>query len=235
MFAFQQTHVLLIIGTKGVYPIRWSFGDRWLNWCAPGVRRRNGRRSRSFRRGRSVRGFGRPAGRQVVTAEGIEVLALLTRDIIFDGLGLDATVSAIDCAGALAVLPWGAGKWLGARGLIMEDFLREGMRHKAFAGDNGGRPGFWPVPEIFGATRRAGRPVISGSGPLPLPGEECRAGSFEFWIEGRLPAVQPAGALRDLLKHAGADTVHPFGESQRAWRFVRDQLALRIGRRLRAE
>lgn len=174
------------------------------------------------------------AGRQVVTAEGIEVLALLTRGMIVDGLDLGATVSAIDSEQALAVLPWGAGKWLGARGRIVDEFLRDGTRHRAFAGDNGGRPGLWPMPAAFDAARRAGRPVISGSDPLPLAGEECRAGSFGIWIEARLPDDQPGAALRGLLVNSGAEKVRPFGEPERAWRFVRNQLALRMGWRLGA-
>jgi hypothetical protein len=173
------------------------------------------------------------AGRQVVSLEGIEVLALLTRATLVDGLDLAATVNAVRSAGALAVLPWGAGKWLGTRGRLVSNFVSGAMRDKVFTGDNGGRPGLWPMPEVL-HVRKADRPVISGSDPLPLPGEERRAGSFGIWMEGRLPQDQPGAALHAMLTGAGAGSVHAFGEPERVWRFVHNQLALRLGRRLAA-
>src|SRR4029077_15635911 len=56
------------------------------------------------------------AGRQVVTREGLEALALATAEDFPDGLPLDETLDRIRAAGALPVLPWGFGKWWSSRG-----------------------------------------------------------------------------------------------------------------------
>ena len=63
------------------------------------------------------------AGRQIVSAERIEVLALGTRTQIPDGQPLAATIDAVRADGALAVLPWGFGKWWGARGRMVDAYL----------------------------------------------------------------------------------------------------------------
>jgi len=168
------------------------------------------------------------AGRQVVTSEGIEVLTLATRTVLNDGMSLGDTLNAAHAARALVVLPWGAGKWLGARGRMVESALQADSQRSVFAGDNGGRPQFWPTPGAFGTATRLGRAVLPGTDPLPLPGEEQRVGSFGFWIEGP-PSAATGSALRDRLV-AGAEVkdVHAFGRLQGPWQFVRNQAALRM-------
>lgn len=49
------------------------------------------------------------AGRQIVTAEKIEVLAQLTSESFEDGLPLHETIERALALGALVVLPWGGG------------------------------------------------------------------------------------------------------------------------------
>lgn len=56
------------------------------------------------------------AGRQLVTREKLEVLALASLAKIDDGRPLADTVDEVRNCGGLAVLPWGAGKWLGKEG-----------------------------------------------------------------------------------------------------------------------
>ena len=55
------------------------------------------------------------AGRQLVTAEGLELLALMTADKFEDGMSLEEAVGKVTGSGGIAVCPWGAGKWLGRR------------------------------------------------------------------------------------------------------------------------
>lgn len=168
------------------------------------------------------------AGRQVVTSEGIEVLTLGTRNIVADGLPIGETVSAAREARALIVLPWGAGKWLGGRGRIVESALDGNLGMTLFPGDNGGRPVFWPTPGVFASARNSNHPVISGTDPLPLPGEEARVGSFGFWIDESLPATTPARALYDRLSSGGIKGLTAFGSLQGPIAFVRNQVALRL-------
>lgn len=167
------------------------------------------------------------AGRQVVTSEGIEVLTLGTREIVPDGLPLDRTLSQAAHLPSLVVLPWGVGKWLGARGkLIDATFGVAGT--PVFPGDNGGRPGFWPQPAVFETARRNDRAVLPGTDPLPLPGEETRVGTFGFWMEGVLPAADPGRTLLERLRSQPSTSVQTFGKLQGVARFLRNQTALRL-------
>jgi len=167
------------------------------------------------------------AGRQVVTREGIEVLTLATRAVLEDRMSLEDTLEAALAAQSVVVLPWGAGKWLGARGRLVANALKAPARGRIFAGDNGGRPQFWPTPEVFAATTGLGRAVLPGTDPLPLPGEEQRVGTFGFWLEGT-PPLAVGQWLRDRLSAARVGEVHAFGRLQGTLRFVRNQLALRL-------
>lgn len=167
------------------------------------------------------------SGRQVVTSEGIEVLTLCTRDRVTDGQSLADTLAQARAAQAVIVLPWGAGKWLGRRGQLVADTLLGASGADLFAGDNGGRPRLWPAPALFRALQAARRPILSGSDPLPLPGEEQRIGAFGFWLRGLLDRERPGSALRDRLLCSTSDDVRAFGASMSAGCFVRNQVALR--------
>lgn len=170
------------------------------------------------------------AGRQIVTAERIEVLALGTRASLPDGEPLEPTIARAHDAGALVVLPWGVGKWLGQRGRLVANALLNRQGRPVLAGDNGGRPSLWPEPPVFTLLRSRGLPVLPGTDPLPIPGEEEQVGRYGFWIAERLPASFDGRTLEDILVKGGTDAVHPFGRRETIWRFFRNQLALRINK-----
>lgn len=172
------------------------------------------------------------AGRQIVTAEGLEVLALGTRDTIANGMSLAETLRRVQESKAIAVLPWGAGKWLGRRGKLVMEVIGDdnpAVGH-VFAGDNSGRPVFWPAPRVFDAAVSRGHPVLPGTDPLPLPGEEGRVGRFGFWLTGVLDREAPATSLCATLLTAKAGEVHPYGARESSWRFVYNQIALRLSK-----
>lgn len=131
------------------------------------------------------------AGRQVVTRERIEVLALATTSRIKDGLGLEETLDQVEQAGAVAVLPWGLGKWLGARGKRIEEVAAS---RSLLLGDNAGRPGFWPEPGIF---KR--HPVLPGTDPLRASGEERLVGGYGFLLDCEIELDRPADSIRHAL------------------------------------
>jgi len=165
------------------------------------------------------------AGRQVVTAENIEVLGLLSRKSVSDGLSLTETITSLQQAGAIPVLPWGVGKWIGARGKKIE-YLLENEDLKIYLGDNGGRPCLWPTPKLFLIAAGKNVAVLPGSDALPLKGEAGRAGSFGFFFDAP-PGLHPFSALRRHLLSRHPKII-PFGHLQRSSRFVRNQLALRF-------
>ena len=164
------------------------------------------------------------AGRQLVTRERLEVLALGTTAPLRDGEPMDATLAAVRDAGAAAVLPWGVGKWLGARGAVVARVLADPAWRDVFLGDNGNRLELGPDPKHFAAARRAGRCVLPGSDPLPLPGEEARVGGYGFAVDVALDPLRPTAALLAVLR-SGASFV-AFGRRERLTRFVGNQLAL---------
>jgi hypothetical protein len=171
------------------------------------------------------------AGRQLVTRERLEVLALGTTAPLHDGASLEDTLAAVRDAAALAVLPWGVGKWVGARGAIVSRALDDPQWSHVLVGDNGNRLSLSPEPTQLARARREGRRVLPGSDPLPLPGQESRVGSYGFALHADLDPLRPAAALRALL--AGRASLVPFGRRARLARFVGNQLALQLKTRLR--
>jgi hypothetical protein len=173
------------------------------------------------------------AGRQLATRERLEVLAIGTTAPLRDGDSMEVTLNAVRAVGAAAVLPWGVGKWLGARGTIIDGILAEPEWSDVLLGDNGNRLRYGPDPERFASARRAGRAVLPGSDPLPLPGEEARVGGYGFAVDVDLDPLRPAAALLALLQ--SGTTFTAFGQREGLRRFVGKQLALRFTNRPRGE
>ena len=174
------------------------------------------------------------AGRQIVTAEGLEVLAIGALGPFADGLDLAATVAAVQAADGLAVLPWGFGKWWGRRGAVVADFLAAATPGSLFLGDNGGRLQGAPPPAAFATAAAKGIPVLPGSDPLPLAAEaETAAGRYGFVLEAVVDADHPAAGLVAHLE-ALREQPQSFGTRQSLLPFVSRQLAMQWRKRRRA-
>ncbi|MFO7652858.1 MAG: hypothetical protein R6X25_03445 [Candidatus Krumholzibacteriia bacterium] len=137
------------------------------------------------------------AGRQAVTAEKLELVAIGTGVPLPSGLSLDRTVAAARAAGALPVLPWGVGKWLGRRGAVVSAALDRFGRELPL-GDNGGRPSWWR-PRLLARARARGVPVIPGGDPLRIPSDRLRNGSFGLLLEGEVGGQEPSAWLKHRL------------------------------------
>lgn len=163
------------------------------------------------------------AGRQIVSAEGLEILALGFAGRFPDGAPAEGTVADLLSGDALVVLPWGVGKWLGRRGKLVRHLAaRFGGEPRFFLGDNGNRPWCWPLPKLFAEFGSARN--LPGSDPLRLPGQEERVGAMGLYGEGALDGDHPFHSFRDL---ATSGKLHPFGSPQNLLPFLRSQLALR--------
>lgn len=164
------------------------------------------------------------AGRQVVTRERLEVLAIGTAARVRGGDPIDDTLRAVRNLGAAAVLPWGVGKWLGARGVIVERVLRDfAWRHVAL-GDNGNRLAHGPEPAAFAAARELRHAVLPGSDPLPLRGEEMRIGGYGFALDAVVDPRRVAASVVAELRARPKPI--PFGRRAALRGFVGRQLAL---------
>ena len=165
------------------------------------------------------------AGRQVVTQEKIELLTLVTDEVVPDGLSLEKSIEGAIAADSIMVFPWGAGKWIGKRGQIVRDCLAQ-KSDVLFVGDNGGRPSFWPLP-AFSQGHRA----LPGTDPLPLTDEVERPGSYGFIVEAPADWAQktdkPGEALKQLLRSPAVE-LEAYGRSQSIWRFIKNQSLIRM-------
>jgi hypothetical protein len=174
------------------------------------------------------------AGRQIVTREKLEVLALCTDAEFPDGEPIEATLHRIADSGALIVLPWGFGKWIGERGRIIRRLLASSDVPAFHIGDNSGRLRYWPTPPEFSTAARQGMRLIPGTDPLPFPEEATRVGRYGFGLPGQISGVHPAADLIGQLSDPTSRLV-PFGSGERIFRFIRNQLAMQLAKRQRSK
>ena len=174
------------------------------------------------------------AGRQVVTAENLEVLALLTAQEFKDGSALEDTIDAVISSGGIPVIPWGFGKWIGHRGTILTRLLDNNPFSALFLGDNGGRPVFWPMPPLFQQATQKGLQILPGTDPLPFADESRRPGSFGFAVEGQLNRERPAESLKQMFLES-TTSIQSYGTREQPLRFLRNQVSMQIVKRTRSK
>lgn len=169
-------------------------------------------------------------GRQIVTAENLEILALGYDEDYPDGRPLHYTLKDLEESGCLRVLPWGAGKWLGKRGKIIESLVSSWDGGSLFLGDNGNRPKFWPLPAVFAQAASKGIYNLPGSDPLPFSGLEKKAGSFGFMLRGQIKSETP---FQSLASHVVGrpHSVTQFGNAECLRPFIQNQISMQIVKR----
>ena len=172
------------------------------------------------------------AGRQIVTRERLEVLALGTRAVFPDGQAIQKLLADAAAAGAIPVIPWGFGKWSGARGKVLKSLLHDATLPRFFLGDNGNRPASWPRAGLFRIARQNGIKDLPGSDPLPLTGQHLRAGSYGFMLENSISNDTPFQDLKTHLENPALQ-IHPFGQNESLPRFLHHQTAMQWRRVLR--
>ncbi len=167
-------------------------------------------------------------GRQIITREKIEVLALFCNKNINQGIDLAETVKSVEKSGGIPVLPWGVGKWIGKRGKIIKQYIADYSGNNLFLGDNGGRPQFWSAPHLFDDAIKKGIHVLPGTDPLPIPSEANRIGSFGFYLNNVPPDNEaPVSFLKNILL-SQKGPYGSFGQLQKNHLFFLNQLRLRI-------
>jgi hypothetical protein len=116
-------------------------------------------------------------GRQVSTIEKIEVLALFYEQTLPENMSLETLVSHIHTSGAVPVVNWAPGKWLGKRGRIVREFVTK-HPDKIALGITSLLPEGLPYPALIEDTATLNIPLIAGSDPLPFSGQESLACSY---------------------------------------------------------
>src|SRR5690606_8803781 len=168
------------------------------------------------------------AGRQLISAERLELSAYFVTETLADGAPLDNLMEQVLRKGGVAVLPWGVGKWLGKRGPIVEEALMQ-RQLPLMVSDNGGRPWFWPTPRLFRTAMRLRVPILAGSDSLPMASEEQKAGGFGFILSGALSKEAPCQDIKTRLSTMERSPSH-FGHRAGGWSFSRNQIIMQVRR-----
>ncbi len=117
-------------------------------------------------------------GRQIISQEKIEILALGCQEIIEDGQPALDVIYQIIQLGQVPVLPWSPGKWFGTRGELIKKLITELKPGDFLIGDTPLRPYGWTTPDLMKLAKNKGYSVVAGSDPLPFKGEEKWLGAY---------------------------------------------------------
>jgi len=169
------------------------------------------------------------AGQQIITKEKLEVLSLGTQQKVEYLLSLEETVRNINDLGAIPILPWGVGKWLGKRSDAVRSFIKENNSIEFFLGDNSGRPIFWSAPKLFTEGMKKKIYTLRGSDPLSLKSQERKAGSFGFYFISNIDFNKPFLELKKMMYNLNEEP-NNFGELENPFGFLKNQLMLRLSK-----
>ena len=165
------------------------------------------------------------AGRQLVSKEKIEVLALSSDISIEDGLPLRDLISEVSKTDAIPVLNWSPGKWMFSRGAVVKDVVENSEAGSFLLADVAMRPKGFPRPKLLSLGLKRGFKLIAGSDPLPLEGEESEIGRYGVTYSGELQKSAYVAGLRKLLWQEDASIVGGRNSILRsAERFVNNNL-----------
>ena len=168
-------------------------------------------------------------GRQVRCERGLEVAALGTLQEFADGKGLQETICEVQANGALACLPWGFGKWSGARGRLVRAALDANDLKLLTVCDNGGRLEILGRPRLVSEAARRGFKVLPGTDPFPFGDDYLRTGGFGFL------AAEPCQAhpWQDLMGWIMAQdrSPSPYGRALGPLRFLYNNIGIQLHNR----
>lgn len=172
------------------------------------------------------------AGRQIVTRENLEVLALCSNEEFTDGRAVEHTIEKVIDSGGLPVLPYGVGKWSGARGVIVDDLLNSALGSRLMLGDNAGRLAMAGEPKQFAFARERGVWVLPGTDPLPFPSQARGVGRYGMVLTGGIDPEKPAASVKQSIETASQQP-RVFGRTAGPIRFLGLQSAMQLRKRLR--
>ena len=151
-------------------------------------------------------------GKQVISAENIEILVLGTRESFNEKMPAREIIQQARAVDAVPVVAWSLGKWLGSRGKVVGALIDEFGPNDFLIGDTTMRPVGWPTPVLMKKAIKKGFRVVAGSDPLPFSGEEQWLGKYRshFSVPG---LTTPDRALLEVLS---GNATRPASEGQRA-------------------
>lgn len=172
------------------------------------------------------------AGRQIITEEKLEVLAIGLEKEFKYGKQVKDVIQYVIEAKAIPIIPWGFGKWTGSRGNIVKELVMENSFSPFFLGDNGNRPWLFAFPSLIKAGILKEIFNLPGSDPLPFVREEIKPGSFGFKIKGTINDDNPYDSLYNLITNLKSQ-LSTFGKCESLTYFVKNQIAMQFLKRKR--
>jgi hypothetical protein len=170
------------------------------------------------------------AGRQITSAEGLEVHAFGTLASIPDGKPTRELIDDLIAKDIVVAFPWAVGKWTGRRGAVVKAALQRIPPECIFLADNRGRPAFWFEP-MFKRAASLGVRTLAGTDTLPLPSRHVDVGSYGIALDATLSDSRPYADLKAALRDSNR-AIRPFGSLVTPLGFLLDQFQLRLGTRL---
>ena len=143
------------------------------------------------------------AGRQIITQERIEILALTTDVELEDGLAVDEVISRVRLEGGLPVVSWAPGKWFFQRKEVVASLIEKFSPGEILFGDTTLRPTGWLEPLLMRRAVQKSFGCIAGSDPLPFSGEEKRMGQYAIQFDLDSYEENPVDSIRTLFRHPG--------------------------------
>ncbi|WP_153637453.1 hypothetical protein [Marinobacter salsuginis] len=168
-------------------------------------------------------------GSQIVTKENLEVLIIGPSDDVPHEQPLTFYLQQYSSS-HLVIIPWGFGKWLGKRGLVLKQAMYQLAQLEYVLGDSSGRPNCWQRIAQFEDAKRLGKHILSGSDPLPVAGQQRKVGIYgaAFYSDQRAEGL--VRNLRETILGLPLDEVRPFGHSDGLFDFIFSQFLLRLNR-----
>jgi len=140
------------------------------------------------------------AGRQLVTAENLEVLSLMTTLFLKDRQkSITEVIDHVIDSGGVPAINWAPGKWFLSRGKVVKQAIKNYSPENLLIGDTSLRTTIWLLPKLMAKAKNDGFKIIAGSDPLPFDNEEKQVGLYGFSITGKFDEAKPAESLRKLL------------------------------------
>lgn len=139
-------------------------------------------------------------GRQIITKERIEILALTTDTKIADGQEAANVIDQINDQNGIPVLSWAPGKWFFSRGKLVEQLIDRYEPQSLLLGDTTLRFRGWPEPRLMKKARNRGFKILAGSDPLPFAGEEHVMGEYVANWNGECNLEHLAMSVRAALR-----------------------------------
>lgn len=164
---------------------------------------------------------------QIISSEKLEVLIIGVRNRIQHGQNAQTYIEKFS-DDKLVILPWGVGKWLGRRGRLIGHLINLWSPHRFVLGDNRGRPLLWSNVPAFKKARQLGIPVIAGSDPLPLSGQQKFSAAYGILTDEVPPQKNLAEYLRDLLLKRSMGFTRDYGTRDNLTNFFCSQVMLRF-------